>query len=112
MQNLGTILATLYPNAVPLADYRVQQDHENVDPYIAHWDVTKLGPQPDAATLQAAEAGALRKAEALRKIAEAESRITPRRLREAIISGDKTWLTAQEAEIAKEREAMKLEKGA
>lgn len=112
MNNLGLILSTLYPNAVPLVDYRVQDNSDGNGPYIAHWDEAKLGPQPDAATLQAAEAAALRKAEARKKIADAEARITPRRLREAILSGDKTWLIAQEAEIATEREAMKLEKGA
>lgn len=44
MQNLGTILAALYPNAVTLVDYRVQDDGQG--PYIAHWDEIKLGPKP------------------------------------------------------------------
>ncbi len=103
MNNLGLILSTLYPNAVPLRDYRVQDNSDGNGPYIAYWDDVKLGPQPDAATLLAAESVALRRAEARKKIAEAEARITPRRLREAILTGDKTWLTAQEAEIAAER---------
>ncbi len=63
MQNLGLILATLYPNADPLVDYRVQDD--GAGPYIAYWNEQALGPQPDTATLQAAEAAAVAAAEAI-----------------------------------------------
>jgi hypothetical protein len=51
--DLGSILAWLYPDASPLYDYRVQQDSEEAGPYIAYWDAAKLGPQPTTAEVMA-----------------------------------------------------------
>jgi len=53
MNNLGLILRHLYPNANPLADYRVQDDGSG--PYIAHWDEAKLGPRPTQEELDAVD---------------------------------------------------------
>jgi hypothetical protein len=51
MVNLPTALAYLYPSAVPLVDYSVQDDGQG--PYIAFWSAA-LGARPTAAQLQAA----------------------------------------------------------
>ena len=53
MQNLGLTLGVLYPNAVPLRDYRVQDD--GAGPYIAHWDEAKLGTRPTQEELDAVD---------------------------------------------------------
>lgn len=62
MTNLGLILSVLYPNAAQ-GDFRVQDNGEG--PYIAYWNEQALGPQPDTATLQAAEAAAVVAANAI-----------------------------------------------
>lgn len=91
MNNLGTILATLYPNAAR-GDYTVQDDSDGKGPYIAHWDVTKLGPQPDEATLLAAEPAATAAHLAkLRREAEAETSIK----QDAVIASIKSMTQAE-----------------
>lgn len=55
MSNLGSILLWLYPQAKPLADYRVQKDSADQDPYIAYWNVQGVA-QPTVAEVMAREA--------------------------------------------------------
>ena len=45
--------------------------------------------------------------EAIKKIAELEAQLTPRRIREAILGTDGGWLSAKEAEITAERAKLK-----
>jgi hypothetical protein len=65
-------IKTLYPNAVPNADFIVQDDSDGNGPYIAKWDVKdaqgKPVPQPTEEDLQAAwSAYALSAAQAAKK---------------------------------------------
>lgn len=48
-----------------------------------------------------------RQEEIILEIIALEAEITPRRLREAVVTGDATWITAQDAKIAKLREELK-----
>jgi len=67
MVNLPAALAYLYPSAIPLVDYGVQDDGQG--PYIAFWSAA-LGAQPTAAQLQAAgDAAALATARAAKMAA-------------------------------------------
>lgn len=67
MVNLPAALAYLYPSAIPLVDYGVQDDGQG--PYIASWSAA-LGARPTAAQLQAAsDAAALAGARAARAAA-------------------------------------------
>lgn len=88
MTNLGLILSTLYPNAAQ-GDYLVQDNSDGNGPYIAQWDEAKLGPQPDAATLQATDVVKIQHNGGLdRQIKVIESReLLPRAAREAILVG-------------------------
>lgn len=72
MTNLGLILSTLYRNADPLRDYRVQDDGNG--PYIAHWDEAKLGPRPTQEELDAVDVAKIEHNEGIdRQIAALEA---------------------------------------
>jgi hypothetical protein len=101
--NLGLILSVLYPNAAQ-GDYSVQDDGQG--PYIKSWDEAKIGPQPDEGALLAAEAGAMAKHAAKRKIAELEASVTLRRMREAVRGSGKAWLDSVDDQISLEREKL------
>ena len=46
--DLGSALAQLYPNADQFRDFRVEDKGDGEGPTLAHWDETKLSPQPTA----------------------------------------------------------------
>ena len=46
----------LYPTAVPLADFTLQDNSDGSGPFIAKWDEAKLGPKPTKAELDAVSA--------------------------------------------------------
>jgi hypothetical protein len=53
----------LFPNADPLVDFELRDNSDGKGPYIARWDIAKLGTQPTAAQLQeVASAAALTQA--------------------------------------------------
>lgn len=43
----------LYPAAVPLVDFILQDNSDGTGPFIAKWDESKLGPKPTKAELDA-----------------------------------------------------------
>lgn len=57
MTNMDIVIRHLYPTAVNGDDYNLRDDGNG--PFICYWDATKLGAQPEVATLEAAEADAL-----------------------------------------------------
>lgn len=90
-----------------LADKTEFRDSENdslniVDNQIASWNFTNI-PVPTAEQLAVCEAAVIAKQakEAkLAQIAELEAQITPRRIREAVISGDNSFIVNIDAQIA------------
>lgn len=101
MKNLGTVLPLLYPTASP-EDFAVRDD--GAGPFIERWNEAVLGSRPSLSALLEQEPATLEKVAALRKIAEIEAQITPRRLREAVLTqAGKDWLTARDDEIKAER---------
>ena len=54
MTYLPRILVSLYPNAVPLDDFVLQDDSDGNGPYIKAWNAEKLGPAPTAETIASA----------------------------------------------------------
>lgn len=105
---LGNILTYIVESRGKTMDFlsacQLNDGGDGQGPYIAHWNEAKLGPQPTLAELQAAEPAAMAQHEARRKIAEAEAQITPRRLREAVLTqAGRDWLAAQEEKIKAER---------
>jgi len=100
MTNLGLILSTLYRNADPLRDYRVQDDGNG--PYIAEWDEAKLGPRPTQEELDAVDVAKIEHNAGIdAQIKELESLETPRRLAEAVISDSgREWISGNRKKIA------------
>lgn len=48
----------LYPAAVPLVDFILQDNSDGTGPFIAKWDESKLGPKPTKAELDAVSVAA------------------------------------------------------
>jgi hypothetical protein len=90
-----------------LADKSALRDPENdslniVDNQIASWSFTNI-PIPTAEDLAVCEAAVIAKqskAAKLAQIAELEAQLTPRRIREAVLSGDNTFIAGIDAQIA------------
>lgn len=49
--DLATVITYMYPTAVPLEDFRVQDRGDGAGAFIAYWSTAKLGPQPLPTTL-------------------------------------------------------------
>lgn len=81
----------------------IENDSLNIcDGQIVRWDFTNI-PQPTAEELAACEAlvvvADLKKSK-LAQIAELEAQLTPRRLREAVLSGDSSFISSIDSQIA------------
>lgn len=79
---------------------------------VCYWDATEGAQKERECTteeiLEIEERKATKgRGEALTKIEALERKITPRRIREAILSGDKTFISGIDAEISSLRAALK-----
>lgn len=103
MTNLGLILSTLYRNADPLRDCRIQDDGSG--PYIAHWDEAKLGPRPTQEELDSVDVAKIEHNAGIdRNIVALEAKETPRRIAESITSDvGMKWLVENRQKIAELR---------
>lgn len=81
----------------------VENDSLNiVDNQIVSWNFSNI-PMPTAEELAVCEAAVLAKqakADKLAQIAALEAQVTPRRIREAVLSGDSSFIAEIDAQIA------------
>ena len=99
--DIATLITEYLAGKSELRD--LENDYVNiVDNQIHTWSFTNI-PCPTAEDLAICEAAVLAKQarEAkLAQIAELEAQVTPRRVREAVLSGDKSFIESIDAQIA------------
>lgn len=85
----------LYPNAVPLVDFVLQDNSDGNGPFITQWNETKLGPKPTKTTLGAVSAAAIaaknaavESSAAAKKIADASLAVLPDLIAHIATRGD------------------------